>query len=272
MRIFRMCAGRPSGSDEEYQVAGSNAPPIFFSVLPKRKRAAPGPKEKNARRRTCAFAQVGLKRGSSEYVPPNEALSYRHTANLGWLKVPLPACRRMVEISREIPDTLAFSFRWRCLGGKRGPTRASAPTGCRRESGERTSYLPPRRGGCPHPPALPGFHQLLSKAQANLEGQTFRQPPRSLCQVGIRGARPTQLSSPARAGRRLSCLSRKRFRRPSYLSKPARMRRFCAKRSFLLDRARPVFFSARPKRKWGVESRSDHCTPRAAERHNTIFI
>ena len=26
------------------------------------------------------------------------------------------------------------------------------------------------------------------------------------------------------------------------------------KRSFLLDRARPVFFSARPKRKWGV-----HC-------------
>ena len=25
------------------------------------------------------------------------------------------------------------------------------------------------------------------------------------------------------------------------------------KRSFLLDRPRPVFFSARPKRKWGVE-------------------
>ena len=48
MRIFGMCAGRPSGSDEEYQVAGSNAPPIFFSILPKRKRAAPGPKEKNA--------------------------------------------------------------------------------------------------------------------------------------------------------------------------------------------------------------------------------
>ena len=205
------------------------------------------------------------------------ACAYLHAAGEGWLAV----LRSSFDKTRYPwgnlwagvgPDTLRFSFRWRCLGGKRGPTRASAPTGCLRESGERTSYLPPRRGGCPHPPALPGFHQLLSKAQANLEGQTFRQPPRGLCQVGIRGARPTQLSSPARAGRRLSCLSRKRFRRPSYLSKPARMRRFCAKRSFLLDRARPVFFSARPKRKWGVESRSDHCTPRAAERHNTIFI
>ena len=30
--------------------------------------AVDGPKEKIARRRTCAFAQVGLKRGSSEYV------------------------------------------------------------------------------------------------------------------------------------------------------------------------------------------------------------
>ena len=68
MRIFGMCAGRPSGSDEEYQVAGSNAPPIFFSVLPKRKRAAPGPKEKNAWRRTCTCVQVCLIRGSSESV------------------------------------------------------------------------------------------------------------------------------------------------------------------------------------------------------------
>ena len=33
----------------------------------------------------------------------------------------------------------------------------------------------------------------------------------------------------------------------------------CAKkRSFLLDRARPVFFSTRWKRKWGVHPRMDH--------------
>ena len=42
-KIYRL-----SGSDGECRVAGSNAPPIFFSILPKRKRAAPGPKEKNA--------------------------------------------------------------------------------------------------------------------------------------------------------------------------------------------------------------------------------
>ena len=29
-------------------LSSGDAPPIFFSVLPKRKRAAPGPKEKNA--------------------------------------------------------------------------------------------------------------------------------------------------------------------------------------------------------------------------------
>ena len=55
----------------------------------------------------------------------------------------------------------------------------------------------PRRGGCPHPPALPDSHQLPGKAQADLERQSFRQPPRGLNQTGNRGARLAQLSSPA---------------------------------------------------------------------------
>ena len=97
----------------------------------------------------------------AERVPP--------AAGGGWLAVP----RRRADKTRyswgilgpgEGPDTLVFSFRWRwsgslpgyplgrCPGGKRGPTRTSAPTGCRRESGERTPHLPPCRGGCPHPP------------------------------------------------------------------------------------------------------------------------
>ena len=120
----------------------------------------------------------------------------------------------------EGPDTRCFSFRWRWSGGRRGPTGASAPTG--RYEGQACVFAwspssrHPRRGGCPHPPALPGFHQLLSKAQANLEGQTFRQPPRGLYQTGNRGARPVQVSSPARAGRRPSCLCRNRFGRPPY--------------------------------------------------------
>ena len=52
----------------------------------------------------------------------------------------------------EGPDIFPSSFRWRWPGGKRGPTRASAPTVCRRESVERTPLQPPCRGGCPHPP------------------------------------------------------------------------------------------------------------------------
>ena len=52
------------------------------------------------------------------------AVSYRHTPDIGWLKVPLPAGRRLVETSREVPDTLPSSFRWRCPGGYRRMTRA----------------------------------------------------------------------------------------------------------------------------------------------------
>ena len=96
------------------------------------------------------------------------AVFYRHTANLGWLKIPLPACRRLVETFRAVPDTPPSSFRWR------------------------------------YPGSLPSFHQPPGKAQANPEGWAFRQPPRNFHQINNRGARPAQLSSPARAGRRPS--------------------------------------------------------------------
>ena len=43
---------------------------------------------------------------------------------------------------------------------------------------------------------------------------------------------------------------------PPHFKPTCALRKFGAKRSFLLDRARPVFFSARAKRKWGV-----HCLP-----------
>ena len=89
----------------------------------------------------------------------------------------------------EVPDTLPFSFRWRYPGGKRGPTRASAV------------FRP---------------HLLPSRAQADLEGQSFRHPPRGLYQTNNRGARPMKLSEPARAGRRLPCLGRNRFGRPPF--------------------------------------------------------
>ena len=101
-----------------------------------------------------------------------------------------------------------------------------------------------------------------NKAQANLAGQTFRQSPRGLHQTHNRGARPAQLSSPARAGRRPPNLCWHIFRNLSYISKPARRCRFCARRPFLLDRARPVFFSARSKRKWGAHCRRQAGIPR----------
>ena len=115
----------------------------------------------------------------------------------------------------EVPDTVCFLF--------------PLPLPCRFAN----PYLPPK------------------KAQANLVGQTFRQSLRGLHQTHNRGARPAQLSSPARAGRRPPNLCWHIFRNLSYISKPARRCRFCARRPFLLDRARPVFFSARSKRKWG---------------------
>ena len=102
-----------------------------------------------------------------------------------------------------------------------------------------------------------------NKAQANLAGQTFRQSPRGLHQTHNRGARPAQLSSPARAGRRPPNLCWHIFRNLSYISKPARRCRFCARRPFLLDRARPVFFSARSKENGGRIVASNLAFPHA---------
>ena len=85
-------------------------------------------------------------------------------------------------------------------------------------------------------PVYQALVQHQGSEQAGPEGQAFRQPPRNFHQTNNRGARPAQLSSPARAGRRLPCLSWNRFRNLSYLSKPARTCRFCAQRFFLLDR------------------------------------
>ena len=154
--------------------------PHFLFDLAEKKTGRARSNRKERLRRTCAFAQVGLKRGSSECVPPSEELPYRHTANLGCLKVPLPACRSLVETSREIPDTPPSSFRWRYPGG------------------------------------LLGFHPPPDKAQANLEEQPFRQPPRGLRQTHNRGVRPAQVNSPARAGRRLPKFCRHIFGRPPY--------------------------------------------------------
>lgn len=127
------------------------------------------------------------------------AVSYRHTANLGLLKIPLPAGRSLVETSgrSRIP----------CLPLSAGATLA-VDAGRR---GRRPLQDDACRGGCPHPP-VSSPHPPPSKAQADLEGQSFRQAPRNFHQSGNRGARPAQGNGPARAGRRLPCFSQHTFR------------------------------------------------------------
>ena len=89
---------------------------------------------------------------------------------------------------------------------------AADPALCRRD----IDCVGIRRGRRPRRPALLGPHSPPSKAQANIGGQTFRQPPRNFYQTNNRGARPAQLSSLARAGRRPPGLGRNRFGRPPF--------------------------------------------------------
>ena len=97
------------------------------------------------------------------------------------------------------------------LGETLGPGRVRIPPASL-SAGAALAVNAGRRG---HPPVF-SPHPPPSKAQANFEGQSFRQPPRGLYQTNNRGARPMKLSGPARAGRRLPCLGRNRFGRPPF--------------------------------------------------------
>ena len=83
------------------------------------------------------------------------------------------------------------------LGETSGPGRARIPPASL-SAGAALAVNAGRRG---HPP-VSRPHLLPSRAQADLEGQSFRHPPRGLYQTNNRGARPMKLSGPARAGRR----------------------------------------------------------------------
>ena len=85
-----------------------NAPPIFFSVLPKRKRAVHGPKEKNAWRRTCACAQVCLKRVFSEFVPTKAGESSTGSRRSGQLRQYCAAIAGLVQTSGLVSKGLFF--------------------------------------------------------------------------------------------------------------------------------------------------------------------
>ena len=109
-------------------------------------------------------------------------------------------------------------------------------------------------GADAHIRPFPGPHLPPNKAQANLERQAFRHPPRNFHPTDTRGGRAKRMPKSGASRQKTPLSSSEPIRKTPVLSKPTRTCRFCAKRSFLLDRARPVFFSARPKRKWGA-----HC-------------
>ena len=116
---------------------------------------------------------------------------------------------------------------------------------------ERTGSLPlPRRGGCPHPPVVPISARGGQRQRKEKLVNAMTTPTRS---------------APSATGRQLQTRRRpKRARRPGKIGAgtdtptPVARRATAperAKRPFLLDRARPVFFSAKTEKKMGGASR-----------------
>ena len=118
---------------------------------------------------------------------------------------------------------------------------------------------PPARGGTGIPPApLPAAaHAPAKKQTAPSEAEGAEREAGQM-----RSCTPTT-SAPSATGRQsqklqkmIACPKAGQNRRLHRSADPrraeARTRRSASKRSFLLDRAQPVFFSTRGKRKWGV--------------------
>ena len=101
-----------------------------------------------------------------------------------------------------------------------------------------TRSLGGRRGRCPHRPVAEASINHRASGSENRR-RMYPRPPRT-------GSFPKGIAFPSLTAARDSQLSPAGGRR-SALAQTDPPKRF-----FSLDRARPVFFSARPKRKWGV--------------------
>ena len=111
------------------------------------------------------------------------------------------------------------------------------------------------RGGPVCPPVGKPLRGVVSGSGDRSRGYSIFHPGFPLHRT--RGAGLTQLSCPARVGRRPAVFVDTDSGAPRQRGGQLH-RSTTKKRSFLLDRSRPVFFSARPKRKWGVEWASRH--------------
>ena len=132
--------------------------------------------------------------------------------------------------------------RWPSLAGQ-GPTLRSAPT-------KRWGLLPSVGADlCVRPLERPFAGPKSGSGNRSRGHAIFRPgfPPRR-----ARGAKLTQMSGPTRAGRRPAVFTGTDSGDPRPRGGPLH-RSATKKRPFVLDRPRPIFFSTRRKRKWGVD-------------------
>ena len=207
-------------------------PPFSFWSCPKRERAAPGVREKGAVAATLHVRAKLLYGGRREMVP----------AGLRWL-----------------PDGRG-GVRYRLDGGF--PRR-----GCVLGRGARTHLTGSSFRAFRFATRYPGGRRgLCFRADAHI--RPFHQFPRGTASGSEKRSRDNAIttpttSAPSSTGRQsqklqkmIACPKAGQNRRLHRSADPrraeARTRRSASKRSFLLDRARPVFFSTRGKRKWGV--------------------
>ena len=207
-------------------------PPFSFWSYPKRERAAPGVREKGALAATLHVRAKLLYGGRREMVP----------AGLRWL-----------------PDGRG-GVRYRLDGGF--PRR-----GCVLGRGARTHLTSSSFRAFRFATRYPGGRRGLC-FRADVHIRPLHQFPRGTASGSEKRSRDNAMttpttSAPSATGRQLqksqksiACPKAGQNRRLHRSADPrraeARTRRSASKRSFLLDRARPVFFSTRGKRKWGV--------------------
>ena len=207
-------------------------PPFSFWSYPKREHAAPGVREKGALAATLHVRAKLLYGGRREMVP----------AGLRWL-----------------PDGRG-GVRYRLDGGF--PRR-----GCVLGRGARTHLTSSSFRAFRFATRYPGGRRGLC-FRADVHIRPLHQFPRGTASGSEKRSRDNAMttpttSAPSATGRQLqksqksiACPKAGQNRRLHRSADPrraeARTRRSASKRSFLLDRARPVFFSTRGKRKWGV--------------------
>ena len=196
-------------------------PPFSFWSYPKRERAAPGVREKGALAATLHVRAKLLYGGRREMVPaglrwlPDGRGGVRYRLDGGF---PRRGCvlGRGARTHLTSSSFRAFRFATRCPGGRGSlhqlPSTAK-PAAAKREAPQCDD----------HPDDLRTIRH--GTAVTNLQKG-------KACPKAGQNRRLHRSADPRRA--------------------EARTRRSASKRSFLLDRARPVFFSTRGKRKWGV--------------------